>query len=1451
MPKYRNPSTPNTLRFTLIAFACLSLFALATCGKDSPTKPKPPVQPPPPPPVQPVPTRITITPATATLMSIGQTVKLKAAVLDQNGQPITNANILWSSNNPAVATVSSSGLVTAVMNGAAQITATAGSVSAGAEVRVRDDSRDRNALIALYNSTNGPSWINNTNWLSDEPVHTWRGVRTNTLGEVTSLFISQNNLSGVVPPEIGNLQKLTHLDVRDNQLTGSIPPELGQLQNLKVLNLERNQLTGSIPPELGQLQNVTQLYLTYNQLTGSIPPELGQLKNLEELSSRENQLSGNIPPELGQLQNLKGLYLDYNQFTGTIPSELSQLQNLTYLWLGANQLTGSIPPELGQLEKLRSLSIFGNQLTGIIPPELGQLQNLVELILGDPHAYGNLLTGTIPPELGQLKNLKRLSLYGHHLTGTIPPELGQLQNLQYMDLSSNQELFGLLPDTFLNLTMLIRLNINDTRLCVAPTKEFHSWISRIQLIANEEVNCSSPDHNALIALYNQTNGLNWNVNTNWASSEPLSAWHGITTDADGNVTGIELEGNNLIGLLPGQLSSLTGLSSLNLSSNPGLTGAIPLSFTRLNLEELLFEGTKVCAPSNFELQQWLSGILQRSIVNCTDNRPDYYVLEELYNSTNGPNWTNNSNWMSEMPLTTWYGVETSANGEVTALALWSNNLQGSIPPEIGQLQSLTHLDLRDNNLQGSIPPEFEALENLEFLNLYTNGLAGNIPPEFGKLKKLRSLSLGDSQLSGSIPIELGQLENLEFLSLDHTGLQGNIPPELGQLKSLRFLKLAVSLITGAVPAELGQLKNLESLILQNWRQSGPIPPELGQLQNLSVLSIENSGLTGPIPPEFGQLSLLTRINLSSNQLIGPIPPELGRLGMLRDLHLSQNRLTGNIPRSFGELSSLESLRLTGNVDMSGVLPLTLIRLNLEDLRLAGTQLCALDESTFRDWLIEIPDARVERCVTDRKAAYLVQATQSLKHPVPLVAGEDALLRVFVTSEIDMDVDMPHVRATFYEDGGEVFDVDIPSQETPIPMMIVEADLSVSANVRIPGSVLTSGLEMVIEIDPDGEFDPSLGIGGRLPEMGRVVVDVVDMPPFELTLVPFLWEEDPDYSQLSRVESLTPDSDLFRYVRDLLPVEEFALIVHEPVSISVDPVGGSQSSVLGLTSMIRTMESGTGHWMGVLRGSMSGHAHRPGNASVSTLDARVIAHELGHNLDLLHAPCDSPLDLDPDYPYPDGSIGAWGYDLLYDQLVDPNTPDLMSYCGPEFWISEYNFSKAMSYRLSQAQETYMAVASLPSTNGLLLWGGVNENGEIALEPAFVVDAPSVLPQMDGPYMLTGEDADGGRIFSFTFGMAEIADGDGGAFAFIIPARAEWADQLSHITLSGPEGVVTLGGDDDPTAALLLDPGTGKVRGLLRDWPEPSTTLQAARRSSPEPGLEVVISTGVPNAADWDR
>ena len=610
---------------------------------------------------------------------------------------------------------------------------------------------DRAVLVALYKATDGPNWTISTNWLSDKPLREWYGVGTDANGRVTRLELYAirtssgdtvgigssgipvgNGLSGEIPVELGRLSNLTLLSLEGNQLTGTIPPELGQLSNLTYLSLGRNQLTGTIPSELLNLSRLESLALGDNQLTGTIPSELLNLSRLESLALGDNQLTGTIPPELGQLSNLTYLGLGRNQLTGTIPSELLNLSRLESLALGDNQLTGTIPPELGKLTRLWQLWLPRCGLKGKIPPELGQLTKLEYLTL-----EGNQLTGMIPSELGNLSKLVELWLGYNQLTGTIPPELGQLDGLTRLDLTGNANLSGPIPKSFTRLGLDF-LYLSGTAVCMPLISEFEDWL----LIVPDKhgiSHCANPERDALIALYTQTNGPHWTNKKNWLTLAPLGEWYGVTTDADGRVTQLNLRDNNLSGFLPLSLSSLANLKTLNLADNAALSGPLPLGLTRLPLESLDLEGTRLCAPPRAEFQTWLNGIRDTDVARCTDTRPDFYALVALYSGTDGRNWTEATNWASTKPLGEWYGVTTDASGRVTGLSLHENSLQGTIPAELAQLTNLASLNLSGNQLTDNIPAELAQLTNLASLNLPGNQLTGAIPSELGRLNNLKSL----------------------------------------------------------------------------------------------------------------------------------------------------------------------------------------------------------------------------------------------------------------------------------------------------------------------------------------------------------------------------------------------------------------------------------------------------------------------------------------------------------------------------------------------------------------------------------------------------------------------------------------------------------------------------------------------------------------------------------------
>ncbi len=1267
-------------------------------------------------------------------------------------------------------------------------------------------STDRAALVALYNATDGPNWVDSENWLTDAPLDDWHGVDTDASGRVVEIDLSggydrdsrewvPHGLSGEIPPELGGLTRLERLYLEVNDLSGRIPAELGALANLERLYLERNNLSGAIPPELGTLAKLERLYLADNRLSGEIPPVLEALANLNRLYLGDNELSGEIPPELGGLARLERLYLGDNALWGAIPPELGRLANLKRLYLHENELSGGIPPELGTLAKLERLYLQRNMLSGGIPPELGGLSKLKRLRL-----YRNYLSGAIPPELGALASLEWMHLEVNGLSGGIPPELGALASLEELSLNRN-ELSGEVPRTFLNMPLKRFAWGGPGGVCVPGTSDFVAWVKRMEdAVPNPGPYCSASDQAVLSGFFDLTGGSHWTKSDGWLGGPALEEWHGVGTDSLGRVTSLALNDNGLSGGLPHSVANLRRMKRLRVDGN-ALGGRLPLSLAALDLEALRYDDTELCVPQDDGFRAWLNGIGSHvgTGVGCAPPT-DRDALVALYEAAGGPGWWNDGNWLTDASLDLWHGVEVDSRGRVVGLDLGFNGLSGVIPPELG------------------------GLARLRWLYVGWNGLSGEIPPELGGLARLERLYLLDNRLSGEIPPELGGLENLERLDLSWNSLSGEIPPELGDLANLERLHLSRNDLSGEIPPELGELANLEWLFLEVNGLSGEIPPELGELANLESLRLEVNGLSGEIPPELGKLARLGQLRMSGNDLSGSVPSEFGGLYNLIQLELSHNRLAGAMPAG-------------------------LKKLELESLMASGTELCVPREPAFEGWLAAIPRRRIALC-GEPPAAYLVQAVQSRAHPVPLVAGEEALLRVFVTAASETDMGIPEVRARFYLDGSEEHVADIPRSATPIPTEIDEGDLSKSANAEIPDRIVRPGLEMVVEIDHGGTLDESLGVPTRIPAEGRLAVDVREMPVLDLTVIPFLWSSDPDSAIVGLVEGMAADPeghDLLEETHVLLPVGEIDVTAHAPVASATN----NAFRLLYETEAIRVLEGGGGHYMGMMSGTVTGAggvAYVPGRSNFSQTYSSVVAHELGHNMSLWHAPCGGAAGADPGFPDSRGAIGAWGYDFRHARLVPATRKDHMSYCNPD-WTSDYHFTNALRHRLVDEADSASALAAAPARS-LLLWGGVDATGTPFLDPVFVADAPPALPDSAGDWTVIGRDAGGRELFSLSFAMqaALAEEAEASSFVFALPARTGWADALASVTLSGPAGTATLDGDGDAPMAILRDPVTGQVRGFLRDVGDPAAARRAAAGALawPAGGLEVLFSRGIPAA-----
>ena len=194
------------------------------------------------------------------------------------------------------------------------------------------------------------------------------------------------------------------------------------------------------------------------------------------------------------------------------------------------------------------------------------------------------------------------------------------------------------------------------------------------------------------------------------------------------------------------------------------------------------------------------------------------VLEALYNATGGANWTDNTNWLSEMPVGEWHGVTTDATGRVSELNLGENQLTGMIPPSLGGLASLELLDLQGNALTGGIPSELSNLTNLEFLDLDENRLSGSLPASLANLANLQVLLLDDNRFTGTIPSEMGSLIRLERIELAGNAFTGCVPAGLGNVATNDFDQLGLPFCAVSAEFSTGQLGTLFDEIISKTEQ---------------------------------------------------------------------------------------------------------------------------------------------------------------------------------------------------------------------------------------------------------------------------------------------------------------------------------------------------------------------------------------------------------------------------------------------------------------------------------------------------------------------------------------------------------------------------------------------------------------------------------------------------------
>ncbi len=729
-------------------------------------------------------------------------------------------------------------------------------------------------LEDLYEATDGDNWTDNTNWGTNTAVDTWKGVYTDA-GNISLIILDNNNLVGFIPKEISNLTFLERLDLSNNSISSLIPSEIGNMNSLEIIYLDYNNLTGIIPTSLGNLPNLQRLYLNNNKFTGELPINSGSFSALLRLRLGYNNLTGNIPAEIGDLSNLENLYLEYNNLTGTIPTEIGNLTNLRRILLNNNDFTGLIPSEIGNLTDLDYFNISNNRFNGELPTEIGNLINLQKIDLSNnkftgplPNSLTNLteliyfyiqdnsFSETIPDMTNTLLDYfsitnnsfvfadfeSEFSVYNDYTyfkykpqkqvdtertingiiasTLTIIPEVPANANDTYTWYLNGEKIEGYTDRIYTKqahsedagvYTYQIRNNIIGGEFTPAYFLYSHDIEVEIDSVClNPTLTISQVECEALESFYETLSEDGWMNKTNWRFSPDVNTWYGVTVEG-GTVTELNLQNNNLKGIIPSIISNLPNLEVLNLSGNQ-LKGAIPseifnlTNLTTLYLYENSFEGS---------------------------------ISENIGNLTN-----------------------------LIYLGLSSNDFTGNIPLSLNNISNLTQLNLSRNQLTGTIPTTLGDLVNLNELSLANNNISGTIPTELGNLINLSQLSLENNQLTGEIPSALGSLStNLINLNLSNNQLAGEIPTELGNLVNLEYLFLNQNKLEGNIPSELLGLNNLISLYFGENNLSGDIP-NFSLIATLENLTINNNNFVfSDFEDEFSAYNGLTRFSYLNQQKV--------------------------------------------------------------------------------------------------------------------------------------------------------------------------------------------------------------------------------------------------------------------------------------------------------------------------------------------------------------------------------------------------------------------------------------------------------------------------------------------------------------------------------------------------------------------------------------------------------
>ncbi|KOM25280.1 hypothetical protein LR48_Vigan77s000300 [Vigna angularis] len=233
------------------------------------------------------------------------------------------------------------------------------------------------------------------------------------------LDMNMNRFGGTVPDEIFQLPSLITLYLAGNSLQGPLPP----MKQLETMDISDNQLSGNIPVEIGGCLSLKSLTMARNRFNGSIPTKIGNLASLETLDLSLNSLTGAIPESLGQLEYIQKLNLSFNHLEGEVPMK-GLFTNLTKFDLRGNNQLCSLNKEIVQNFGVL-LCAVGKKKRKILLPIILAVVGAVALFISTLFLFWTMTSGDKKRKEGKtsvssapLKGLPQNISYGDILTAT-------------------------------------------------------------------------------------------------------------------------------------------------------------------------------------------------------------------------------------------------------------------------------------------------------------------------------------------------------------------------------------------------------------------------------------------------------------------------------------------------------------------------------------------------------------------------------------------------------------------------------------------------------------------------------------------------------------------------------------------------------------------------------------------------------------------------------------------------------------------------------------------------------------------------------------------------------------------------------------------------------------------------------------------------------------------------